>query len=437
MAVDFSLLPKEVAIPEDPPSRLFWGVTFILMAIGFGVAVLLLWPEHLPTNTWRFWISLIFFPSGVAGLAVLRRYAIYEGHRLDVLMRNEAVRDYNAGIFEVAVHPLAIVCTAYRFSADRTENATQSIQSGTVRLESQNPVFSESDPIQARWLLVPGVELKTGARRDDETRHMKVVHWLFLELLEELAESLASLPSPTDLGVHVWVSGGSPRKDYLELWRKCWAERRLRRMHVIDDANPVNLGAVDSWLDQLAAGRECEARLFVTIQLYPLLSETPPVGAAEAGVAVLLMPRDQATRNEVACEGNLHRPVQGAPDQLDGAICRALQWGGIAASQIGGGWQTGLGSAQTGVLRATALKLELSVKPTDLDQTVGHAGIAAPWLAVACGAKSLSATAPNQILFCGRLESVDAAIVRRVEDGMELGSNLLESLAPSAETYLI
>ncbi|UIF87521.1 hypothetical protein [Cupriavidus sp. UYPR2.512] len=427
MAVDFSLLPKEVAIAEVPPSRLFWGLTFILMAVGCGLAVLLIWPKHLATNTWRFWISLFLLPLGVAGLTVLRRYALYEGHKLDVLMRNEAVCDYNAGILEAAARPLAVVGTAHRFSSDRSENAVQSIKSDVVRLESLNPIFSEGDPVQARWLHVPGVELKSGARKDDESRQMKVVCWLFSELLEEMAERLASLPSPTDLGVHLWVSGGLSRKDYLELWQQCWVERRLRRMHVIDDAKPVQLDAVDSWLDQLAAGHECEARLFVTIQLYPLLSETPPVGAAEAGVAVLLMPGDQASRNAVACDGNLHRPVQGPLDQLDDAICRALQWGELEASQVIGGWQTGLGSAQTGILRATALNLKLSVKPTDLDQTVGHAGIAAPWLAVACGAKSLSAAAPNQILFCGQMDSVNAAIVRRVEDGLGPGPILSES----------
>jgi hypothetical protein len=186
-------------------------------------------------------------------------------------------------------------------------------------------------------------------------------------------------------------------------------------MRVIEETDPVGLDAVDTWLDQLAAGRECEARLVVTIQLYPLLSETPPAGVAEAGVAVLLMPREQASQHAVACEANLHRPVRGAFDQLDDTICRALRWGDIEAAQVSGVWRTGLSSGQAGVLHQAALHLNLSAQPTDLDQTVGHAGTAAPWLAIACGANSLSAATANQIVFCGQADGLDSAVIRWAE----------------------
>jgi hypothetical protein len=183
----------------------------------------------------------------------------------------------------------------------------------------------------------------------------------------------------------------------------------------IDDTEPLGLGAIDNWLDRLAAGRECEARLVVAIQLYSLLSETPPAGVAEAGVAVLLMPREQASQHAVACEANLHRPVRGAFEQLDETLSHALRWGGIEAAQVSGVWRTGISSPQAGVLLQAALHLELSAQPTDLDQTVGHAGTAAPWLAIACCAKALSAAAVNQVVFNGQSDGLDAAVIRRVE----------------------
>lgn len=416
MAVDFSLLPKEVTAPDDPPSRIFWVMTFLVMTVGASLLVLLLWPKHLPTNAWRFWVSLLIFPAGISASVVLRRYAVYEGHRLDALLCNEAVREYNLRVFAVAERPLAMVGTAYRYSSDRNENAVQSIQSGVVRLSSRVPIFSDGDPTRARWLLVPGVKLESGGQEDEELRQMKVARWLFAELLDELAGRLELLPSCIDLGAHVWVSGGLSRKAYLALWRECWAERRLRPMLVIDGAEPLSLRAIDNWLDQVAAGRECEARLVVTIQLYPLLSEIPPAGVAEAGVAVLLMPREQARQHAVACEANLHRPVCGAFDRLDETISRALRWGDIEAAQVSGVWRTGIGSPQAGVLLQAALHLGLSAQQTDLDQTVGHTGTAAPWLAIACGAKALSAAVVNQVVFHGQADGLDAAVIRRVED---------------------
>lgn len=412
MAVDFSLLPKEEPEPGDPPSRLVWMIVFLVMVLAGALALLLLWPKNLPTHTWKFWVSLILFPVGIPAWIVLRRYGHYEGRRLDVLMRNEAIRKYNERVFSLAARPLALVGAAYRFSSDRKENAIDSIQSGGVRLSTQEPIASDGDPVKARWLTVPGARLERGGKEADDHRLGKVTRWLYAELLDDIANRILLLPSRIDLVVSLWVSGGLPRQQYVLLWQECWRERQLRQMRLLEESEPAGLETLDSWLDQVANCDGREARLIVAIQLYPVISEAPPVGAAEAGVALLLMPGVQASRHAVVPEANLYRPVRVPFDQSKEILPHAMKWADIRAAEIPGGWQTGLGAEQAGVLREAAVRLGLTAGPTDLDQTVGHAGAAAPWLAIACAANSLSASVQSQIVFAGQSDGVDAAVVR-------------------------
>lgn len=414
MAVDFSLLPKEEPEPGGSPSLLIWTIVFLVMALACAIVILLSWPKDLPTHTWKFWATLILFPMGIPAWIVLRRYSHHEGHRLDVLMRNEVIRRYNERVFALAAHPLALLGAAHRFSSDQSENATSTIRSGTVRLETQKPIASDSGPTKARWLVVPGVPLDPGGKEADARRHREVTRWLYSELLADLATRIQSLPSRVDLSVCLWVSGGLPRKDHVALWQECWREHRLRDTRISEETEPAGLDVLDGWLDQVAGGEGREARLIVAIQLYPVLSKTPPVGAAEAGVALLLMPGEQAGRLQVVSEASLHRPVRGPFDQSDGALSHAVKWGDVTAAEIRGGWQTGLDATQAGVLREAAVHLGLTARPTDLDQTVGHAGTAAPWLAIACAAGSLSGDVQSQIVFAGQPGGVDAAVVRSV-----------------------
>ncbi|WER48141.1 hypothetical protein CupriaWKF_25390 [Cupriavidus sp. WKF15] len=413
MAVDFSLLPAEEQEIAERPSRVAWAIAFLVMVLGGVLAVLLSWPKHLPTHTWKFWATLIVFPVGVPVWIVLRRYGHHEGRKLDVLMRNEAIRKYNEHVFAVAARPLAVLGVAHRISSDRNVNALASIQAGTVRIGTQEPIANEGDPVRARWLEVPGVELVPGGKEKDDDRQRKAMQWLYSELLDDLAERIRALPLQTGFGVSLWISGGLHRQDHAALWEKAWQERQFRAMDLIEEAEPAGLHVVDGWLDEIAGQGKRDARLIVAIQLHPVLSDTPPPDTAEAGVAVLLMPDEAASRLAVEREASLHRPVRGPVDQSNGALLHALKWGDTKASDITKGWQTGFDAAMAGVLHRAAMQIGLETQPIDLDQTVGHAGVAASWLAVACAAGSLSGDAPSQIILVGGPDGVDAAVIRR------------------------
>jgi hypothetical protein len=432
MAVDFSLLPPEEPLPDDPPSRLVWPIVFVVMTLAGVLAVLLLWPKNLPTNTWKFWTSLILFPVGVPALIVLCRFSCHEGRKLDVELRNEATRKYNGHVFDLARFPFALVGAAYRFSGDQAKQSIESIRNGAVTLTTQEPVAREGEATKARWLVVPKVELKPGTKEDDRNRHRKVTEWLFAEMLDELAPQIHVLPTRLGLRVHLISSNELTHLENVELWQACWRERQFRPADVAvagAEFETLDLMTLDHWLDQVNEGRCREVKLIVATQLHPLLSGTPPAGTAEAGASVLLVPHMLASRHEMQRMANLHRPVRGPFDVSNGALSHTLKWANVTAAEIPGGWQTGLDATQAGALREPAVKLGLTAPATDLDQTVGHTGVAAPWLAVACAAASLSGDAASEIVFAGNEDTVDCAVLRRGSGERAAESAAARSLA--------
>jgi len=421
MAVDFSLLPTERPLPNDPPSPLVWTVVFFVLVLTTIFVVLLCWPKNMPMRTWQFWTALSAFPVGIASFVVLRRYSVYEGRKLDIVLGKEAIREYNERVFEAASAPLALVGAAYRFSADAEENAIEGIRRGALKLETQETIACDGEPAKRRWLIVPEVACLPGEKDDDLKRHRTLIKYLFTELLNDLTASIQALPARLDLRVHLAVSSGLTHQENQTLWQECWREHQLRHASIAKmAAQPVDLMALDVWLDQIIETSSKEARLIVAVQLHCLLSESPPAGAAEAGVALLLMPDAQAGRFNLVRIANLHRPVRAPLDPSTQApsyaLSHALKWANVAATDILVGWQTGVDATQYGQWRKLAVRLGLTAHPANLDQSVGYAGVAAPWLAIACAAASLSRQEPAQLILAGQDESLDCAVLLGIPD---------------------
>lgn len=432
MAVDFSLLPVEIPNTCRPPSRIVWiSVFLILVSVGVFI-VLVFWPKSLPTRALNFWGTVILFPVGIPTLIVLFRYQYHAARKLDIQMNNSAARQYNDRVFAAASVPLAVLGTSHRFSAVPEKNAVAGIVSGSLRLTVQELFARDSEPAKVRWLDVPRVKLRTGTDVDDAARQREVTRWLFREMLTDLSEEINALPGQTGLSVHLAISGMLTDAQNEVLWLECWNSFNFHSPYVFGyAAQPTNLLLIDAWLDQIAAAQQHEAKLIVAIQLHPLMGGSPPAGAAEAGVALLLSPDGLASEHGLLRAANLHRPVRGPFDLSNDALAHALKWAGATVDTISGGWRTGLDLSQAGVLRTSAVKCGLNVQPVDLEPRVGHAGIAAPWLALACATGSLSETASRQIVFAGQTEGVDCAVLRAVSDEDLLG------IPASAETLSV
>jgi hypothetical protein len=196
------------------------------------------------------------------------------------------------------------------------------------------------------------------------------------------------------------------------LWIENWRNADLLATPVeLEDAGSSSLQSVDAWMDQIVEHQQCNARLVVTIQMHPLMSGSPAEGTTEAGVALLLVPDELAEKLRIDRQINLHRPVRGPFDLSNGALSHCVKWAGTTAAVISGGWQTGLDVSKAGTLRKASVEAGLESRPTDLDTSAGHAGIAAPWLATACAAQVLSTSTPRQIVFAGCGDKVDCAVL--------------------------
>lgn len=418
MAVDFSLLPQEETHQDEAPSRFVWTIAFFLMVLAGVFAVLLLWPKDVPTQTWKFWMTLTLFPVGIPTWIVLRRYSVYEGRKLDTEMHNEAVREFNTRVLETASLPLAVLGAAHRISSDLRENAPEHIAEGAVTLKAENPIAKHGDVVKARWIRVPGMQSTPGGKQDDLRRRHCVTKWLFDQLLDDLSPCLQGLPARLPLTVYLSIDNGFTPKQNEALWLACWNEKTSRSAAVTHPTtSPADLMILDRWMDTVIGDEDMHATLIVAIQLNPLLAETPSPGTAEAGVALVLAPDTLANQYSISRQRDLHRPVRGAADPSTHALKHAMQWANAIATRITTAWQTGLDAMHAGALREPAKKLALDLRVTDLDQTVGHAGVAAPWLALACAASAPCGDSTAQFVFVGEKSIVDCAVLKHTNVG--------------------
>lgn len=414
MAVDFSLLPTEEPFDKPSPSKPVWGVVFVVLAaLGVG-AVLLLWPKGMPTNGWRFWATLTIFPFGIPSFLVLRRFSSYEGSKLDGELRNEATREFNERVFSAARVPLALLGAAYRYSADKKENAIETVQQGTAMLKTQVPFAPDAEPVKARWLMVPKMRTEPGSKNDDFNRSRHVTTWLLDELLGELLPRIQALPQAMPLIVQLLVANGHPYEQNKQLLEERWYAKLGRSLDVTPETESLtDFASLDTWMDRALESVGMHATLLIAVQLHPLLAGSPPADSAEVGTALLLMPDALARQHKVSRIANLHRPVRGPVALPTDTLSAALRWAGVPADQIRSGWRTGVDIQRAGALREPAIKLGLTVHAVDVDRTIGHAGISAPWIAFTCAASALTDDAPEQIVFVGQGEQFDCVVMRR------------------------
>ncbi|SAL17044.1 hypothetical protein AWB69_00902 [Caballeronia udeis] len=258
---------------------------------------------------------------------------------------------------------------------------------------------------------MPSVKLAAGPLTADKKRHIEVAKWLFGELIGDISKTIKALPQRISLDIHFVVSSLLSIEERDGLWNDKWEEFGLRRADIAINDSEVDLMMLDRWLDRTIETAETKARLIVAIQLNVLQSKSPSPGSAEAAVALLLLPQFAATRHALISTANLHRPVRGGFGQANEVLRPALKWAGAVAAEIKGIWETGFDATQWGQVVSESGLLGLRNNATKMDQSIGFAGAAAPWLAVACAAKSLSGNEPRQMVFAGSEHTFDCAVL--------------------------
>ncbi|WP_143130468.1 hypothetical protein [Paraburkholderia sartisoli] len=416
MAVDFSLLPPEVKVPDEPPSRFLWSIIFFgLMLLG-AFAILMLWPRNEPDRTAWFWFCLSIYPAGISAFIVSRRFSVYEGRRLDAQDWNAARERYVDGVFAQAAVPLVVLGAACRFVDDDKRNSAEAIAERTVVLKAQ-PSIAQPGTVTARWFSPPAVDRSKWQRGPDTVRQSQILEWLFERLIDQLAETVQGLPTALPLTVQLSVAADALEVSASAVWKKCWRGRELRPAQVRMERADPKLMSVDTWLDSNDPMVRKHATLRVTIQLNSILNRNPPHGSAEAGAALLFVPEEISKLYEPKPIAFVHRPMSGSLDELDHVLTYALRWGKSERASVRRLWLSGVDT--NGVAPLHAALNDVDVTPgraeplleMDMDFTVGNSGAAASLLSLACAAASASSFGAKQLLVEQRGNDVVLAVI--------------------------
>ncbi|PKH22401.1 hypothetical protein CIG19_13965 [Enterobacterales bacterium CwR94] len=220
---------------------------------------------------------------------------------------------------------------------------------------------------------------------------------LVSRLLSELIADLPvdQLPENASLAIILDVSSSLSFTAVRDIWQDAWYESGIAcAVEYVDRNGPE---AVSNWLDHRI--QDESMLLIVGLQVDPLVSNN----TAEAAVALLLGNRlTQETLDPLAL---LHRPDAAPAGELSKGMNMAAYNVPLKENIIKNLWLAGLtGEQRTEVIVCQNVHPAQSVEDEaviSLDMSMGHAGAAAPWLALAAATEIARQTQSPQMIICG------------------------------------
>jgi hypothetical protein len=245
--------------------------------------------------------------------------------------------------------------------------------------------------LTARHSAMAPVLGESGALLDDTAM---LLH-LYRQVLVDIAEALSAFPVEQPLTLVLETDSGVPLAQQQSAWQLAWTESGIRQTPIRLERK--GLGAVDHWLDV----RIADPALLLVVAL--CVAPEPLEGSAEAAVALLL--GNRLTQKTVPAVAYLHRPEQEhgtTAETLRYAARQALDWVPLKAEALKRAWLVGIPAKRQGDINTVALEL-LKPEPAlrDLGACLGHAGRAAPWVAIATAVEAARRDRQPQIIFSG------------------------------------
>lgn len=371
-----------------PPHAIVWLGVFVFVMLTGVVVALLTWPEGEPANTVWFWVRLLVLPALTWCALFGLRLHYYD----EETQRREAQRSVLAEAREQALRfarePLAVLGYSY-LTAPGRENIAAKIANRAIVLSAE----TSSAGVDA--VRHSALELKADAESAGRYRAC------FDALLNQIAGSVAAIPSKVPLSVHLNLPDGMDQEELLNAWQSCWTAQNLRPVKAKLLATAPGVMILDEWLDIRGGPLLEKTSLIVSVQLH----DAPPQSSAEAAVGVLLAWAPLAQRYALNAQAVLHRPVEVGAPGLDCAASEALLWSNTTPDDAGDLWQVGLSRSDKRTLLQAASDTKLAVSQTDgfagihdVDLAIGNPGICAGWLAIALGVEHTTRTGVQQLL---------------------------------------
>jgi hypothetical protein len=220
-----------------------------------------------------------------------------------------------------------------------------------------------------------------------------VISRLFSELIADLP--VHQFPENASLVVILDVSSSLSFHAVRDIWQEAWQESGITC--AVEHTDSIGPGVVSHWLDHRI--KDEAMLLIVGLQIHPVVSNN----TAEAAVALLL--GNRLTQDALEPLTLLHRPDAAPPGELSEGMNMAAYNVPLKENIVKNLWLAGL----TGEQRAEVIVCQnahpaQSVEDdavVSLDTSMGHAGAAAPWLAIAAATEIARQTQSPQMIICG------------------------------------
>ncbi|WP_156545777.1 hypothetical protein [Cupriavidus sp. D384] len=230
-------------------------------------------------------------------------------------------------------------------------------------------------------------------------------------LLDALQGKLKSIPAWLPLEVYLQFPSEIDSALQIDLWMESWRLRALPAARVEMLPADVGLMALDSWLDHRGGPGLEKIVLIAAVQMH----KDTPDNSAEAAVALLLGWPPALERHGLKPVAMLHRPAQSATDTGEDGITLATTWGDTDPAAIDHLWLSGLSPRNKAHVSLLAARSGLAAlqRPGvyDVDFALGHAGVAASWLAVTLAIEYAIQMKAAQMIACGE-HALQFAVVR-------------------------
>jgi len=220
-----------------------------------------------------------------------------------------------------------------------------------------------------------------------------VISRLFSELIAELP--VHQFPETASLVVILDVSSSLSFPAVRDIWQETWQESGITC--AVEHTDSIGPGVVSHWLDHRI--KDEAMLLIVGLQIDPVISNN----TAEAAVALLL--GNRLTQEALEPLALLHRPDASPTGELREGMNMAAYNVPLKENIVKNLWLAGL----TGEQRAEVIVCQ-NAHPAQsvendavvsLDTSMGHAGAAAPWLAIAAATEIARQTQSPQMIICG------------------------------------
>jgi hypothetical protein len=220
-----------------------------------------------------------------------------------------------------------------------------------------------------------------------------VITNIFSQLITDIP--FAQIPDKVPLIVVFDITTSLPLESIRHYWDEAWQKNNIT--HPVEYGEGSGLSIIDRWLNVCI--KDKAMLLIVGLQFNPADSDN----TAEAGVALLL--GNRLTQEALEPLALLHRPDASPPGELSEGMNMAAWNVPLKENIVKNLWLAGM----TGEQRAEVIACQ-NAHPAQyvandsvisLDISMGHAGAAAPWLAIAAATEIARQTQSPQMIICG------------------------------------